>query len=378
MPSHLSAERASEIIGYIYDCVIDPSQWDPVLARVCAELELANGVLGVIRLRHGNQILQSAVGVPAEWLSTMPDYDEDVVALWDGPARLQQFPLDEPVIQSEAVGQEAMEANRFFREQVVPHGLIDAVGFAIVREPSVLGHAVFGRHGSYGAIDDSVASGLRLLAPHFRRAITISNLFDMKAIEAAMFRSALDSVRFGIVIVDERLNVRQANAVADAMLTAGSPLRTQSGALKLPQSTAEAILEDAVARAAYDEATIGQKGIGVPVTGAGGEAFVMHVLPLRQGGARPGLVPSAAAAIFITAASRPLRLPADAIALLYDLTPAEARVFELICEGANSEVITAQLGIARSTLKRHLNRVFRKTGCRRQADLVRLAAGVSL
>jgi DNA-binding CsgD family transcriptional regulator len=38
---------------------------------------------------------------------------------------------------------------------------------------------------------------------------------------------------------------------------------------------------------------------------------------------------------------------------------------------------SAALGIAESTVKTHLHRVFDKTGARRQADLVKLAAGFS-
>jgi DNA-binding CsgD family transcriptional regulator len=71
-------------------------------------------------------------------------------------------------------------------------------------------------------------------------------------------------------------------------------------------------------------------------------------------------------------------MPADALALLYDLTPAESLIFELIANGQTPSEIAAMLGIAASTVKTHLLRVFDKTGCRRQADLVKLAASMSL
>jgi DNA-binding CsgD family transcriptional regulator len=71
-------------------------------------------------------------------------------------------------------------------------------------------------------------------------------------------------------------------------------------------------------------------------------------------------------------------MPADALTLLYDLTPAESRIFELIADGQALSDIAVVLGIAPSTVKTHLLRVFDKTGCRRQADLVKLAASMSL
>ncbi len=60
-------------------------------------------------------------------------------------------------------------------------------------------------------------------------------------------------------------------------------------------------------------------------------------------------------------------------ALLYDLTPAETRVFELLADGMTQAAIAAQLGIAPSTVKTHLLKVFEKTGINRQAELVRFA-----
>jgi DNA-binding CsgD family transcriptional regulator len=71
------------------------------------------------------------------------------------------------------------------------------------------------------------------------------------------------------------------------------------------------------------------------------------------------------------------RAAADPPALLYDLTPAETRVFLLVAAGMEQSRIARLLGIAPATVKTHLHRVFDKTGCRRQADLVKLAASMS-
>lgn len=377
MTKRLSAERASEIIGGIYDCVLAPAHWDMVLSQICEELELANAALGVIRLPDGAQIHQSQVRIADDWKAIVPEYSEDLVALWGGAKRIQEYPLDEPIIQSQAIGRRAMLANRYFREQAKPRGMIDAVAFAIVRSPDALGNVVFGRHGASGKIDKEVIDGLRLLAPHFRRAVTISNLFDMKAIEAMAFRSTLDAVSFGVVIVDEGLRPLHANATAEAMLKAATPLRLERGVLALEPSSSQNILQDAVLRAAQDEATIGRKGIDVPVTGEGGLVFLLHALPLKQGAARHALVRHAAAAVFVAPAAAPLRMPVDGLALLYDLTPAEANIVEFLCQGLLPAEIATKLGTARSTVRTHLTHIFEKTDCRRQVDVIRLAASFS-
>ena len=101
-------------------------------------------------------------------------------------------------------------------------------------------------------------------------------------------------------------------------------------------------------------------------------------LPLRQRTLRNGLGQRTAAAVFVSNAADPPRLPADAMALLYDLTPAEARVFEFIVEGNTPAAISQQLGVTLPTVRTHLGRVFEKTGCTRQADLVVMASKVTL
>jgi DNA-binding CsgD family transcriptional regulator len=62
---------------------------------------------------------------------------------------------------------------------------------------------------------------------------------------------------------------------------------------------------------------------------------------------------------------------------LYDLTPAEIRIFELICEGHTRDAISGLLGVSVSTVKSHLLHVFEKTGSHRQVDLVRLAKSLT-
>lgn len=374
----VSPERISDLIGEIYDCVLDPKHWEATLERARQELSFVNAVLGVAPLRPGAQIINATVGVAPEWLARVGQYQTEIAELWGGPERMWRYPLDEPIVHSQTAGFVGRDKNRYFREWCEPQGIIDSVGVAIAREPSLVGYLSFGRHWSAGGIGEDELSALRLLAPHVRRAVTISNLFDMKAIEAATFSSALDVLSAAVLLVDESLGIVHANAAGAAMLSSEGPIRSQKGTVALPTKAASDALQAAVDRSARDVATLGQQGIGIPAHGGTGEPRVVHVLPLGKGELRRGLAQRAAAALFIAPASVPSRMPIDALALLYDLTPAESRVFEMVCEGVTQEDIALQLGIARSTAKTHLLHVFEKTGCSRQVDLVKLAASLSL
>jgi DNA-binding CsgD family transcriptional regulator len=71
------------------------------------------------------------------------------------------------------------------------------------------------------------------------------------------------------------------------------------------------------------------------------------------------------------------RSPLEQIARHYKLTPSELRVLIAVVEVGGVREMADALGLGEPTVKTHLNRLFSKTGTRRQADLVKLMAGFS-
>ena len=65
------------------------------------------------------------------------------------------------------------------------------------------------------------------------------------------------------------------------------------------------------------------------------------------------------------------------IAKAYKLTPMELRVMLAIVEVGGVPEVAEALGIAETTVKTHLGRIYKKTDSERQADLVKLVAGFS-
>lgn len=58
----------------------------------------------------------------------------------------------------------------------------------------------------------------------------------------------------------------------------------------------------------------------------------------------------------------------------YRLTPCEARMLDMLFDGCSVPQAAGRLGVAPSTARTHLQRLFDKTGARRQGDLLRLIA----
>lgn len=365
----------SKLIGSIYDCALDPGRWEATLNQICRAFAFDSSALNVLHLDAGSSY-QVVVGMDPEWIRLAKECHDDVVAGWGGPERLMSYPLDEPVIASRVASPDILFTKRYYLECLQPRGFRDCIGFVIARTPTMLGNAGFNRKETAEPLGDREIEWLRLIAPHVRRAVTISDLFGMKAVEAATFGSVLDSFQFGILLVDRDLAIVHTNAAANAMLAEREPILSEKGRATLRDCTTQGALERAVHQAAGDAAALGGKGIGIPA-GSKDRPNVVHVLPLRQSQFRSGLGSHAIAALFVAPASVPPRLPSDALAAIYDLTPAETNVFELIVVGLSQAEIADKLGIAPSTVKTHLLRLFTKTGCHRQSDLLKLAAELS-
>jgi DNA-binding CsgD family transcriptional regulator len=62
---------------------------------------------------------------------------------------------------------------------------------------------------------------------------------------------------------------------------------------------------------------------------------------------------------------------------VFRLTPTELRVLLAIVEVGGVPEVAAALGVADTTVRTHVGRLFEKTGVKRQADLVKLVAGYS-
>jgi len=95
------------------------------------------------------------------------------------------------------------------------------------------------------------------------------------------------------------------------------------------------------------------------LTDARGEPLYVHVLPVGEG-AHPDIAVSV----------RELGIEREAFARRYGLSPREAEVAELVLRGYANPMIASTLGIAPTTTKRHLTRIFDKIGVDSRTQLV--------
>ena len=96
------------------------------------------------------------------------------------------------------------------------------------------------------------------------------------------------------------------------------------------------------------------------LTAARGEPLYVHVLPSCTDPSEGGIAVSV----------RELGIERQAFARRYGLSPREAEVAELVLRGYSNPVIASTLGIAPTTTKRHLTRIFDKIGVDSRSQLI--------
>ncbi|MFZ3354427.1 MAG: LuxR C-terminal-related transcriptional regulator [Xanthobacteraceae bacterium] len=368
------AERVSTLIGDIYDTALDPALWVPVLGKVRQFIggwAIALSWKDAVAKRGGCYFTEG---------DQDPSYRQvyfDKYIKFD-PFTMTQFVVDveEPKSFLDVLPYPELIQTRIYKEWAKPQGVVDALMCLIDRSVTSVGFMVVFRSERDGFVDDATRQRARLIIPHLRRATLIGKVVDLQKAEAASFADTLDGIDAGMFLVDAAGRLVHANAAGHAMLSEMDVLRAAGGRLVLNDTQADQALADTFAMAGDGDAAIGVKGVAVPIVALDGERYVAHVLPLMSGARRQaGKSYRATAALFVHKAALETPSPPQAIAAAYKLTAMELRVLLAVVEVGGVPEVAEALGVAESTVKTHLGRVFAKTNSSRQADLVKLVAG---
>jgi DNA-binding CsgD family transcriptional regulator/PAS domain-containing protein len=368
------SKRLPILIGDIYDAVIDPTQRNDVLDKIAS---FTGGHSGGLLSKHSlskSEVLYCYVGADPNSLQV---YSESYPKL-DPTADSPCFGVEQVVSATDLVPYEEFRRGRFYREWARPHGWVDVASAVIEKSATSCTFLSVVRHEANGLVDDEMRRRMALLIPHVRRALLIGKTIHRKQTEAVCFSDVLDGLSAGMILVDANGRIVHTNNAGNAILDASDFLRSVCGRLVASDLAINAALREILVAANAGDAALGVKGIALPLTAHDGERYVAHVLPLTSGARREaGLAYNAVAALFIRKASLEPFSPPEVIGEMYKLTPSELRVLLAIVDIGGVPEVAAALGVAVTTVKTHLSRLFEKTGVARQADLVKLVAGFS-
>ena len=225
-------------------------------------------------------------------------------------------------------------------------------------------------HGSLlrGPLDERDAEAVKPLIPHLRRALEIKDRLDASRIQVESLTRSLGSVNFGVVVLDSKARVLEANAPAVELMSKGCGVaRNPDGTLWL-RGPAGSELE----RWIVHGSPVASNPDGLlHVPQLLGRPISILVAPLPTS-TESWITGNPKWLLLFFDPSRRIAVSTDVIARDLNISNREARVAALLAEGHSVEQAAMHLKISINTTRTHLKSVFSKTGMSSQAELIRL------
>lgn len=352
------------LIDRIYESAFTPESWPAVLDEIAGIAEARGGSLltasdHVIGWTASPSMLEVWEALQVEGLMVCGDRFNRLLAL-----RHSGFLRELDSYSGEA----EMGEDPLYRKVLWPLGLGWAAATAVSLPTGDTMVLTFERDRARGPVERATLHKLDMLRPHLARSALLSARLQLERASAA--GETLAALGIPALVLDAAGRVLSANSLIQA--TKGYLRWHSRDRVSLADAAADALFQPALAALGSDEP---RGGVSLALRGDGGQAgAVAHLLPIR-GDARDIFV-RCVGVLALTPVTLPHAAPIELVQSLFDLTPAEARVARRLGAGETVAEIATASGLAAITVRNQIRGVLRKTGCRRQAEVVALLGGL--
>ena len=265
---------------------------------------------------------------------------------------------------------------RYYQEWVKPQGLtVGFIAFKALQTGQRTGLFFVNREEPHPRYGDADIHLLTLLAPHICRAVTISDVLNLKTVKSEALEATLNALASGVYLTDRHGRVVFMNRAAELQAKTSKALRLENNRLAPTDREARLAMSKAIAEAVADEAATSTGGVSLSLPDSETGGLFATILALNRGErSNVGGAFAAMAAIFVQDPVVVPPFPGEAFAKLYGLTGGELRVLLAISPGLGVREAAEMLGTGESTARTHLQHIFAKTGTAKQTELLHLLA----
>ena len=367
-------DKVLDLVGLIYKAAIVPSEWHSVLRRTCELLKAESALFMVNERRSRTPLYGMLYGMdPISWdvYTTEGFYEKDI---WLRRALKRKGAGT--FVGRELVRQDIFRASPWRNEFLSRWNIEDIISYTPVVPQDLSVSVSFYRPPSAEVFSAKDKETLAVLTRHLDHAVNAHLKLAQLQQRTAAMEILLERFSFGVMILNRRGEVEQMNRAAEAVVAAADGVSVRRRRL-----VAEAPRDNARLGQAIDAALGGHRKApgqarSVVITRPSMKRpYALQILPVRSEGVLPEWCPRigfAAAIVLLTDPEWKARVPERALAELYGLTPREAQLAAVLADGETLVRISETMRITIGTARNHLKSVLHKTGCHRQAELVRL------
>jgi DNA-binding CsgD family transcriptional regulator len=356
------------LIARLYEAGLSgDAPWQPVVQGLVDVLRARTGWLVVRPAQGGVSQILGSVGAGTEAAAAYQDHywAKDP---WLDAIRL--LPAGGIFASHDTIDDRGFAHTEIFADYVHPHfgntTWCTAVSLAVA--DGTLATFSVHRLRAAGAFTPQETQRLNRLVPHLRQALLLRHRVGSLTAERDRALGVLAAGQMAAIVLDAAGRTHFASPVAEMMLRPSDGLRLTAGGLRAATPAQQDRLDRAIARAA-DPAV--REGTMLRLSRpSGADDWIVLIAPFATAGS-----PHAGARevlCLIRDPDRDLFPPARHLMGAFGLTAAEARLAGALARGLRPDEIAARHGVSLATVRKQLSAVLAKTGCARQADLLRL------
>lgn len=370
----------NSLIGCIYDMALGHANWDNILDVMSASLPGCAIIVSGDDLINATNVVFSQRGLKpaavADYIATYASLNPWLPGQADFPP-LQVYHDDEIMARADS------HKTRYFTEWLAPQGDFGAgTGMVLLREGTKQ-LTISVRYPESRQVRDRprAAAILNEAASHFSRAFEISSRSRFSAGNGYL-DSVVGDLPFPVFFVREDMRIQYCNFHAESMRHYNSgPFSSADGMLRATEPQADAELRQLVQK------TIASRRTPTSVLQiAGRDAQTRYLAVARLANRSTELYqlhfaildPGPLVMLVVHANMEEASLPTDLLWRAFSLTDSEAALAEALLKGATLGDFAKEREVSKQTLRNQLVGVMRKTGTRRQSELVCLLTRLAL
>lgn len=218
---------------------------------------------------------------------------------------------------------------------------------------------------------------IKALLPHIRQFVRVQQTLAKAEALGTSATALLDNPRLGVIHLDRRGQIVEANDRARRILRQGDGLSDRDGVLAARVPADQARLEQLITAALPTSSTpvVSESMILHRVSAL--PPFVVHVKPVNVRQLDFGAQRVAALGL-ITEPGQVARIDPAVVAAALGLTPVESLIAALLAEGRTVREIAGALEYTERSVRWYLHQIYHKQGLTGQVDLVRLVLSVAM
>lgn len=350
-----------ELIDSIYEAAVLGELWPAVLEDIRRE---TNSVIGLLIARDAAANVTSITNpgmehIPAEYQSL------DLFSRSLRMPKMLSMQCADFVADTDFMTPEERERDPGYTEFLFPRGWGHGTATVITFPDQSAYFVNFERTLKAGRYLPEELQRLDMLRPHFGRALSLMQKTELRRAKDRV--DALNALGIAAAALDSAGRVLAVNGAMEAYVP--SVIADRRARLAFADRQVDRLWEDILLAGPRASVSLPIRREPFPV--------VAHLLPVRRQ-ARDVFSLASRILVLMPVSTEGTALAADVIQVLFDLTPAEARIAYAIADGATITDISIRQSLSKETVRSHVKNIMRKTVTSRQVDLVTLLSSGAL